>query len=508
MRGPHNIFRLARAGATFRRTGALKIALDSLNAPASFKFAARTIVWPFAMFGIKGDQQQTPILRTLVALGPAWIKFGQLLSTRPDVVGKDIADELRVLRDRLPPFPTEQAKQIVETELDIDIESVFSEFDEPIAAASVAQVHRAKLRECGTDVAVKVIRPGIERAFQKDIDAFHFLAWLAMALSPPVRRLRPPDVVTHFESVVNRELDLRMEASAADEFAKATADDEGVSVPAILWAHSSKHVLTFEWKDGIDFGDVDDLKAAGHNLPSLAERMIQIFLRQALRDGYFHADMHQGNLMVSKTGDIILLDFGIMGRIDSYTRRVYAEIIMGFIRRDYRRVAEVHFEAGYVPPDRDIDDFAQALRSVGEPIFGMEADKISMGRLLSHLFEVTERFGMKTRTELILLQRTMVVVEGVARTLDPKLNMWTAARPVVEDYIRSHIGPASTFREIASAARAITRLAPRIHNALEISLSKFEADSKAGKPGNSFGFKAFFLGVIAAVAVIAVASAL
>jgi ubiquinone biosynthesis protein len=269
-------------------------------------------------------------------------------------------------------------------------------------------------------------------------------------------------VIRHFEGVVLGELDLRMEASAAAEFAANTACDPGFRVPAVIWAASGRRVLTLEWVSGINMGDVAALKASGADLVRLSERIIQTFLTHALRDGFFHADMHQGNLKLGPDGALVTLDFGIMGRIDAYTRRVYAEILIGFLHRDYHRVAEVHFEAGYVPRDRDLEAFAQALRSVGEPIFGQDATRISMARLLAHLFEVTERFGMQTRTELILLQRTMVVVEGVARSLNPQMNMWETARPVVTDYIRANLGPAAVARDLAATVRVLSRFGPRL----------------------------------------------
>lgn len=326
----------------------------------------------------------------------------------------------------------------------------------------MAQVHRARLVDGGQIVAVKVLRPGIERAFLRDVDAFHLAATMIEVLAPFARRLRPRAVITHFEGVVQGELDLRMEAAAAAEFAANTVDDEGFRVPSVIWNASGRRVLTLEWVEGIPLGDVSALRATGVDLTVLSERILQTFLTHALRDGFFHGDMHQGNLKLGPDGAIVALDFGIMGRIDVYTRRVYAEILIGFLHRDYRRVAEVHFEAGYVPRDRDTEAFAQALRSVGEPIFGQSATHISMARLLAHLFEVTERFGMQTRTELILLQRTMVVVEGVSRSLNPAMNMWETSRPVVTDYIRSNIGPVAGARDMLSALRILSRLGPRL----------------------------------------------
>ena len=497
MRGPHNVFRLLRTGATFERTGAMRVALDAMDAHRSLKIAARVLGWPFQWFGLRGQPDQPPVLRALTALGPAYIKFGQLLSTRPDVVGPELAAELRILQDRLPAFPTDAAKKTVEHELGRNTGELFSEFSEPVAAASIAQVHKAKLRRDGSYVAVKILRPHIERDFQKDIDAFYFAAALIRFLAPAARRLRPRDVIQHFEGVVLRELDLRMEASAADEFASATKSDGYIVTPAVRWSLSARRVVTLDWVEGINLAEIESLRAAGHDLKNLATRLVQMFLRQALRDGFFHADMHQGNIKVSAEGNILVMDFGIMGRIDAYTRRVYAEILMGFIRRDYRSVARVHFEAGYVPSGQNVDDFAQALRSVGEPIFGMEASRISMARLLAHLFEVTERFGMETRTELILLQRTMVVVEGVARSLDSNMNMWDTARPVVEDYIRENIGPAVTLRELGDAARLLSRFGPRLPQLAEAAAKRLEEPAEPARPGR---LPAFLLGMAAAVA--------
>ncbi|MFV0244267.1 MAG: 2-polyprenylphenol 6-hydroxylase [Qingshengfaniella sp.] len=462
MRGPHNIWRLVRTGATFERTGAMQVILDAVDAPTSLRLAARILGWPFKWLGYAGDPAMPPVTRALTALGPAYIKFGQILSTRPDIVGEDLADQLKVLQDKLPPFPREVAERTVEVELGLEIGKTFAEFSEPIAAASIAQVHQARLADTGEKVAVKVLRPGIEKAFRKDIDAFYLAADAIEFLSPASRRLKPRDVITHFEGVVMGELDLRMESAAAAEFAATTAKDDGFRVPLVHWHLSGRRVMTLGWAEGIPCNDLGAIEAAGHDLDRLGERVLQVFLSHALRDGYFHADMHQGNLKIGPEGEIVAMDFGIMGRIDEYTRRVYAEILFGFIRKDYRRVAEVHFEAGYVPADRDVDEFALALRAVGEPIFGMNATRISMARLLSYLFEVTERFGMETRTELILLQRTMVVVEGVARSFNPSINIWDVARPVVEGYIRQNVGPQALARDVVSTLRVLTRFAPQL----------------------------------------------
>jgi ubiquinone biosynthesis protein len=502
VKGPHNIWRLVRTGATLERTGAMGAVLEAMEAPRPVRIVARVLGWPFKWLGLKGDPAVPPVTRALTALGPAYIKFGQILSTRPDVVGAQMARQLQVLQDKLPPFPTEQARRVVEREMEQPLESLFSEFSEPVAAASIAQVHRARLVSDGRAVAVKVLRPGVERAFRTDIDAFYLIAWVIETLSPASRRLRPRDVIAHFEGVVMQELDLRIEASAAGEFAANTEGDGGFTVPAVEWLLSSRRVMTLGWAEGVPLSDLDAIDTAGHDRKAIATRVLQVFLRHALRDGFFHADMHQGNLKVAPNGDVVALDFGIMGRIDEYTRRVYAEILYGFIRKDYRRVAEVHFEAGYVPADRDVGEFAQALRSVGEPIFGMDASRISMGRLLAYLFEVTERFGMETRTELILLQRTMVVVEGVARSLDPSMNIWTVARPVVEEYIRENIGPRALARDLLTTGRVLARFGPRLPQLAEAALL---AQSNPPQPPRRnpwperLGYAALGAGALAAV---------
>ncbi|ARO15394.1 ubiquinone biosynthesis protein [Ketogulonicigenium robustum] len=467
MRAPLHIWRLIRTGATFERTGAMRQVLDAIDAPRSLRVGLRVLAFPVRWLGYKGDPSLPPTTRALTALGPAYIKFGQILSTRSDVIGPVLAGELRILQDSLPPFPLAEARAEITRELGLPVDDLFSSVSEPVAAASIAQVHKAVVRETGQTVAIKVLRPGVDRAFKRDIAAFRFSAKLIAFLAPKARRLRPSDVVDHFESVVMEELDLRLEGAAASEFGSKTTDDPMFKVPKVFWDLSGRRVLTMEWVDGIQAADLDGLDAAGIDRPALAQRILQQFLRHALRDGLFHGDMHQGNLRIGPNGQVIALDFGIMGQLDTYTRRVYAEILYGFVQRDYRRVAEAHFEAGYVPADRDIDAFARALRSVGEPIFGMDATRMSMARLLSQLFEVTERFGMQTRTELILLQRTMVVVEGVTRHIDPRSNIWKTSGPVIEEYVRDNIGPRAFITDLAEAAKVLSRLGPRLPDLAE-----------------------------------------
>ena len=474
----HNPFRLIRVVGTFFRTGAVDQILKITKVSSLLKFVILFTGKPLLVFGIKGPYKKSPIVRALIALGPAYIKFGQLLSTRPDIVGDNLANELKVLQDSLDPFPTAEAKKIVSEELGSPIESIFSSFSDSVAAASIAQVHKATIKETNEVVAVKILRPKVEKVFLKDLAALLYLAKFIEFIIPSFRRLKPIEVINHFERLVREELDLRMEISAAAEFAENTKSDRNFYVPKVMWTLSGKRVITTEWIDGMPVGDVERIKSSGLDIESFAKRIIKTFLTQALRDGFFHGDMHQGNLKCRNDGTLIVMDFGIMGRIDEYTRKTYAEILIGFLRRDYLRVAEVHFEAGYVPKNQNVQEFSQALRSVGEPIFGMEASDISMAKLLSRLFEVTEQFGMETRTELLLLQRTMVVVEGVSRSLDPNINMWETARPVVEKYIAATLGPKAILRDFFKIAQVLRRFGPQLPQILEDFIRKYKYDDK------------------------------
>jgi ubiquinone biosynthesis protein len=460
-RATSHLWRLFRTGATFERTGAMSAILDALEVRGWPRLAIRSFAWPFGLFGQAGNPDLPPVPRALQAMGPAYVKFGQVLSTRPDVTGEELNVQLRFLQDRLPPFPTAEARGVIASEIGARAWELIGDLGEPVAAASIAQVHPAVWKPTGRKVAIKVLRPHVRRQFRADIGTFYFIAGLLERIVPGTRRLRPTAVVAHFEGVVNIELDLRLEAAAASEYRDNSRNDDKLLVPEVYWAGTSRRVMTLEWVDGLPL-EPELLAAAGLDLPDIATRLIQTFLRQALHDGYFHADMHQGNIRVGDDGTLIMMDFGIMGRLDPITRRHYAEILFGFINRDYHRGAEVHFEAGYVPADRDVDAFAQALRAIAEPIHGQDVSAISMARLLGYLLETAGRFGMRTRTELILLQRTMVVVEGVARSIDPHSNIWEAAKPVVEGWIRENLGPAQIARDFARTAKVLTRLGPRL----------------------------------------------
>ncbi|MEM7498711.1 MAG: 2-polyprenylphenol 6-hydroxylase [Pseudomonadota bacterium] len=463
---PWHLWRLFRTAATFERTGALAVIVETLDVPRSARALIRGLGRLLGFFGRTGDPSLPPVARACAAMGPAYVKFGQILSTRPDIVGIEIVRQLRVLQDRLPPFTLAEARRVLEEDLGADVWDRIGDLGEPVAAASIAQVHPATWLPTGQKVAVKVLRPNIRARFRQDIGAFYFIARGVELVAPYTRRLRPIAVVQHFESVVLAELDLRLEAASASQFRANTDKDPRFRVPAVFWPGTGRRVMTLEWVEGLPL-DRDLLVAAGIDPEELAARILRSFLSQALGDGFFHGDMHQGNLRIAPDGAILALDFGIMGQLDPVTRRHFAEILYGFLRGDYRRVAEVHIEAGYVPADRDVDDFALALRSIAEPIFGQDVSQISMARLLAYLLETTERFGMETRTELILLQRTMVVVEGVARSIDPRCNIWDAAAPVVEAWMRDRLGPRQAARDARQMLMVLSRLGPRLPGVAE-----------------------------------------
>jgi ubiquinone biosynthesis protein len=448
--------RLVRAVHAFAREGVLEM-VDTAALPATAALAVRALRL-LERRGAGGTANR--LSAALNRLGPSYVKLGQFLATRPDVVGDQVAEELEQLQDRLPPFPMAAARETIRRALGRPVEELFVSFSEPVAAASIAQVHAAVVRNRAGErrVAVKVLRPGVARRFQRDLDTFYWVARRAERWWPPSRRLRPVAVVDTLARSVTLEMDLRLEAAAISEMAENTAHDPGFRVPAVEWDRVAREVLTLEWIDGIPLGHTAALEAAGFDVPALGRLLIQSFLRHAMRDGFFHADMHPGNLFVDAAGQIVAIDFGITGRLGRKERRFLAEILYGFIRRDYRRVAQVHFEAGYVPSTESMEEFARALRSVGEPIHDRTAEEISMARLLTQLFNVTELFHMETRPELIMLQKTMVVVEGVARRLDPKLDMWVTAEPVVTEWISRNLGPVGRVEDIVGDFRRMARV--------------------------------------------------
>jgi ubiquinone biosynthesis protein len=447
--------RLARAGFVFAREGVFALA-DPAALPAPARVGvriARLIERPASA------AREHRLSTALTKLGPIYVKLGQFLATRPDVVGVALARDLQTLQDKMAPFAQAEAEAAVAAAFGKPASEVYASFGPAVAAASIAQVHRAEVATPGgrKPVAVKILRPGIEQRFRAELDAFAFAARNAERMSAEARRLRLVEVVETLRRSVTIEMDLRLEASALAEMAENTRNDPDFRVPAVDWDLTTKEVLTLEWIDGTALSDRATLEAKGFDLPKLGRAVIQTFLRHALRDGFFHADFHPGNLFVDDDGNLVAVDFGIMGRLAPQERRFLAEILYGFITRNYQRTAEVHFEAGYVPPHHSVESFAQAIRAIGEPIHSRTAEDISMAKLLLLLFEVTGLFDMRTRPELLLLQKTMVVVEGVARSLDPKLDMWTTSEPVVREWIERHLGPAGTLESAAEGAADVGR---------------------------------------------------
>jgi ubiquinone biosynthesis protein len=450
-----HLLRLSRAGFVFAREGVLAL-VDTRPLPMPAKTAValgRLIARRTAKDG------SSRLAAALTRLGPTYVKLGQFLATRPDVVGKEIARDLESLQDKMAPFPQSAAEAAVTAALNKPLAEVYASFGPAVAAASIAQVHRAEVEEGGARkaVAVKILRPGIERRFKSDLDAFFFAARKAESLSLEAQRLRLTEVVATLARTVAIEMDFRLEAAALSEMAENTKEDPLFRVPAVDWNRTAREVLTLEWVDGTPLNDHEALRAKGFDLAALGRAVIQNFLRHALRDGFFHADMHPGNLFVDDDGRLVAVDFGIMGRLGPKERRFLAEILFGFITRDYMRTAQIHFDAGYVPRHHSVESFAQAIRAIGEPIHNRTAEDISMAKLLTLLFEITGLFDMRTRPELLLLQKTMVVVEGVARSLDPQLDMWKTADPVVREWIERNLGPIGKLEDAVEGVGEIGR---------------------------------------------------
>ena len=417
------------------------------------------------------------LARAFTELGPSYIQLGQFLATRPDVVGTELARDLAELQDHLPPFPIAEAQQILSEEFSPELRATIGDLGEAVAAASIAQVHKVTLTPLSEGApprlrALKILRAGVERAFAQDLEAFGWAAHRVEQLSPEGRRLRPVAAIDTLARSIAIEMDLRLEGAAAVELAANTANDADFRVPAIDWDLTTRRILASEWIDGISLKDRDALIAAGHDPKRLATLVIQSFLRHALRDGFFHADMHPGNLFMDAQGVLVAVDFGIMGRLDPLARRFMAETLGGFLARDYRRVAMIHMQVGFIGAQHSVDDFAQALRAIGEPIFGRDASHVSMAKLLAQLFEVTRLFDMPLQPQLVLLQKTMVVAEGVARQLDPQHSIWEASRPIIEQWMIEQVGPQARLKDAAegmtSLGRAITALPEVLRNAEQI----------------------------------------
>ena len=458
------LFTLFKLGRKVAKSDILEIASKFQKPPLAI-----TIIFKLLAFSLS-DKKNSDINKdagerlsdSLENLGTTFIKLGQFLATRPDIIGEQLSKKLESLQDRLPPFSIDDAKQIIKRDLGDDTYNSIIDISDPVAAASIAQVHKAKINDNGTikDVAIKILRPNIKKVFNEEIDAMMLFAFLIESVIKKTKRLKLVDVVFLLKEITNLEMDLRFEAAAANEYAENTKNDAGFRVPKIYWNYTSENVMTLDWVDGVSIRETEELKKQNIDTKKIAEDIIQHFLRHAVRDGFFHADMHQGNVFIDTSGQIVPIDFGIMGRLDKMSKRFLAEILFGFIQRDYKKVAEVHLLAGLVPPDVPINDLAQALRSIGEPIFGQEVKDISGGKLLKQLFDVTEKFNMQTQPQLLMLQKTMVVVEGVARKLNPNTNIWTTSKPVLESWLRETKDPIKTINETLDTTSEVIKRLP------------------------------------------------
>lgn len=550
LRPVRTLFRLLVIARTLARHDALA-ALEVLQ-------VAPGLLW-FARLGSRRDVAGRPgqkLARGLTELGPTFIKLGQFLSTRADLLGEQVAADLSELQDRLPPFDSRDARATIENELGRPIDELFSRFENsPVSAASIAQVHLAVVKDddrapedpgvsspaetaaettaasagaaalgdlvepvenwSGREVAVKVLRPGVEQAFARDLELFYTVADVVERTQPKLRRLKPREVVGVFEETVKLEMDLRMEAAAASELRANFADDPDYHVPAIDWQHTSRRVLTLERVGGIPLDDRDALTAAGHDLTEVLTKAATIFFKQVFRDGLFHGDQHPGNMWVDPDGNIVAVDFGIMGRLDRRTRYYLADMLLATLARDYRRLAEVHVEAGYLPQGHPPDIFAQALRSVCEPIFGRTLNQISFARLLAQLLQLTESFDMPVQPQLLLLQKNMLMAEGISRRLDPGLNIWVLAQPLIIDWVRENRGPEARLKDAAQDLGESLQRLPRLLSEVERASGQIARDGlrldpdsakSLGSAGRDRGSRIALL--IAAVALVAAVIAL
>ncbi len=381
------------------------------------------------------------IREALIELGPIFVKFGQILSTRRDLLPPDLADELAQLQDRVPPFPGPQARAIIEKAWGKPIEAFLDDFDEqPLASASIAQVHTGRLKD-GRQVVVKVVRPGIEPVIRRDLGLLRIIAELAQRYWRDGRRLRPVEVVDDYRKTILDELDLQREAANASQLRKNFLGSEALYVPEVHWDLCHPSVLVMERIYGTPVGEVERLKAQGISMKLLGERGVEIFFTQVFRDNFFHADMHPGNIFVEPSGRYIAVDFGIVGSLTSEDQRYLAENLLAFFHHDYRRVAELHIASGWVPPETRVDEFESAIRTVCEPIFGKPLAEISFGYFLLHLFQTARRFDMQVQPQLVLLQKTLLNIEGLGRQLYPELDLWTTAKPFMEKWMKEQIGP-------------------------------------------------------------------
>ncbi len=466
------IFILIKIGRKLAKSDALKIISKFHKPPKILELFFYLMSFSFTKNKyneLNNVDEEEKLCNSLQSMGTTFIKLGQFLSTRPDIIGEKLSQKLEKLQDKVPAFETKKAKKILKNELGDNNYKLLINLSDPIAAASIAQVHKAQINDNGTikDVAVKILRPEIKKKFNDEIDALLLFAYIIESLVKKTKRLRLVEVVFLLKEITNHEMDLRFEAAAANEYSENTKNDNGFKVPKIYWNFTSENMLTLDWVDGISIREKKILEDKNIDTKSLATDIIQHFLRHAVRDGFFHADMHQGNVFVNTNGEIVPIDFGIMGRLDRLNKRYLAEILYGFVKRDYKKVAEVHILAGLVAKNVSVDELAQALRSIGEPIFGQSVKDISGGKLLKQLFEITEKFNMQTQPQLLLLQKTMVVVEGVARKLDPETNIWETSKPVLEDWLKKTKDPINTISETIKTTSEVIKRIPEFPEVMD-----------------------------------------
>ena len=460
----NNFFFLIKIIRVFKRHALLNLISSSIRFKILFRIFTEIIaIGTFKDQTISKEKNGIRIAKALNELGPSFVKLGQLISTRPDIVGNEIAEDLSLLRDNLPPFSQSEAIKIIESELGNKIEAIFQNFSKPIAAASIAQVHYGEIVEGGKtiSVAIKVLRPNIDTIIYQEMERLEWLTSFMENFSE-FKRLRPKSIIQKAKEVIKFELDLRYEAAAASELSENTKIDETFYVPKIYWEKVSKRVLTMEKVNGTPADKIKKLIDNNFNIKKSASNLIVNFLRQAIRDGYFHADLHQGNLFLNKEGNLLAVDFGIMGRLDKKNRKYLAEIIYGFIRQDYLHIAKIHKEAGLIDNNVSTEDFSQALRSIGEPIINQKAKNISMGNVLVQLFDITKQFNMSLQPQLLLLQKTMITVEGVARKLDPEINFWDVSKPEIEKWLKDELGIKNRLKQTQETLEALSRTMPDI----------------------------------------------
>ncbi len=465
------LFTLFKLGRKLAKSDALTIATKFNKPPLAIKMLFNLLSFSFTKNQQvnQNDSEGKRLSNSLQSMGTTFIKLGQFLATRPDIIGEELSKHLENLQDRLPPFPLSQAKEMIKKDLGEETFNSIINLSEPVAAASIAQVHKAQINDNGTikDVAIKILRPNIKKIFNEEIDALMLFAFSVESLIKKTKRLKLIEVVFLLKEITNLEMDLRFEAAAANEYAENTKNDVGFKVPTIYWNFTSENVMTLDWVDGISIRETEELTKRNFDTKKIASDIIQYFLRHAVRDGFFHADMHQGNVFIDNNGQIVTIDFGIMGRLDKLSQRFLAEILYGFIQRDYKKVAEVHLVANLVPKDVPVDDLAQALRSIGEPIFGQSVKDISGGKLLKQLFDVTEKFNMQTQPQLLLLQKTMVVVEGVARKLNPDTNIWETSKPVLESWLKETKDPINSINEVVKNSTEVLKKLPELPEVMD-----------------------------------------